>query len=187
MQVTAITVCARMDAGRFGSRCSAERARASTVDAQQTHCAAARARWVDSALVFGSTVGTRPDPRNVLRICHGLLAEAGLERCGFHVSRHTAVSLLIAEGVPLEVIQEVVRHSLLSTTTDIYGHLCPLALGSRQRHGSCPRVGRPRSIGKLGVSLVRGTGILYVIRACTHSWRRIPPASSNVTSAVFPA
>jgi integrase len=75
--------------------------------------------------VFVSIVGTRPDPRNVLRICHGLLPEAGLERCGFHVSRHTAVSLLIAGGVPLKAIQEVVGHSLLSTTGDIYVHLFP--------------------------------------------------------------
>ena len=89
--------------------------------------AAAGDRWTDSGLVFVSTVGTPLDPRNVLRIWHGLLDQAGLDRCTFHVSRHTAVSLLIAEGVPLKVIQEVVGHSLLSTTADIYGHLFPQA------------------------------------------------------------
>jgi integrase len=60
--------------------------------------------WHEFGLVF-TTIGTPLDPRNVLRIWHGLLAKAGLERCTFHVSRHTAVSLLIAEGVPLKVIQ----------------------------------------------------------------------------------
>jgi integrase len=89
--------------------------------------AAAGERWVDSGLVFVSTVGTPLDPRNVLRIWHGLLERAGLERCAFHVSRHTAISLLIAEGVPLKVIQEVAGHSLLSTTADTYGHLYPQA------------------------------------------------------------
>jgi site-specific recombinase XerD len=35
--------------------------------------------------------------------------------------------LLIAEGVPVMVIQEVLGHSLLSTTADIYGHPFPQA------------------------------------------------------------
>jgi integrase len=96
-------------------------------DQQNFERAAAGDRWTDSGLVFVSTVGTPLDPRNVLRIWHGLLDKAGLERRAFHVSRHTAVSLLIAEGVPLKVIQEVVGHSLLSTTADIYGHLFPQA------------------------------------------------------------
>jgi integrase len=96
-------------------------------DQQNFERAAAGCRWTDSGLVFVSTIGTPLDPRNVLRIWHGLLAQAGLERCAFHISRHTAVSLLIAEGVPLKVIQEVVGHSLLSTTADIYGYLFPQA------------------------------------------------------------
>jgi integrase len=96
-------------------------------DQQNFERAAAGDRWTDSGLVFVSTIGTPLDPRNVLRIWHGLLDQAGLERRAFHVSRHTAVSLLIAEGVPLKVIQEVVGHSLLSTTADIYGHLFPQA------------------------------------------------------------
>jgi site-specific recombinase XerD len=84
-------------------------------------------RLQESELVFVSAVGTPLDPRNVPRIWHGFLAEARLERCAFHVSRHTAVGLLIAEGVQLKVIQEVVGHSLLSTTADIYRHLFPQA------------------------------------------------------------
>jgi integrase len=96
-------------------------------DQQNFERAAAGDRWTDSGLVFVSTIGTPLDPRNVLRIWHGLLDQAGLDRCAFHISRHTAVSLLIAEGVPLKVIQEVVGHSLLSTTADIYGHLFPQA------------------------------------------------------------
>jgi integrase len=77
--------------------------------------------------VFVTTVGTRLDPRNVLRIWQGLLANVGLERRAFHVSRYTDLSLLSAEGAPLKVIQEVVGHSLLSTTADNHGHLFPQA------------------------------------------------------------
>src|SRR5215204_4749591 len=55
----------------------------------------------------GVTRDTPLEPRNILRIWHGLLEEAGIERCSFHASRHTAASLLIAEGVPMKVVQEV--------------------------------------------------------------------------------
>jgi integrase len=50
-----------------------------------------------------------------------------LYRFSLPPQQHNPVSLLIAEGVPLRVIQEVVGHSLLSTTADIYGHLFPQA------------------------------------------------------------
>ena len=56
-----------------------------------------------------------------------MLAVAGVERRKFHATRHTAVSMMMAEGVPLKVIQKVVGHSLLSTTADTYGHLAPTA------------------------------------------------------------
>ena len=83
--------------------------------------------WHETGFVFTTTIGTPLDPRNVLRVWHGLLTAAGLPRRAFHVTRHTAVSLLIAEGMPLKVIQEIVGHSLLSTTAEIYGHLFPQA------------------------------------------------------------
>ena len=50
-----------------------------------------------------------------------------LECVGNLVTRHTAVSVLIGEGVPLKVIQEILGHSVLSTTADVYGHLFPQA------------------------------------------------------------
>ena len=89
--------------------------------------AAVDTRWTDSGLVFVSTVGTPLNPRNVLRIWHGRQDRAGVTRGPFHASRHTAISLLIAEGLQMKVIQEVAGHSLLSTTADIYGHLFPPA------------------------------------------------------------
>jgi integrase len=95
--------------------------------AQELERTAAGARWTESGIVFVSMVGTPLDARDVLSIWHHLLDDAGLERRAFQVSRHTAISLLIAEGVPLKVVQEVAGHSQLSTTADIYGHLYPEA------------------------------------------------------------
>ena len=51
-----------------------------------------------------------------------------LERCGvkvarFHDLRHSTASLLINQGCNLKQVQSWLRHSEISTTGDIYGHL----------------------------------------------------------------
>lgn len=96
-------------------------------DRQAFDRATAGPRWVESRLVFATGTGTPLDPRNVIRSWHRLLNAHGLTRRPFHTCRHTAASLLLAEGVPLKVVQEVLGHSLLSTTADIYAHLTPAA------------------------------------------------------------
>jgi integrase len=96
-------------------------------DRQATERQTAGVHWKESGLIFTTTIGTPIDPRNALRIWQNLLAGAGLPRRTFHVTRHTAVSMLINEGVPLKVIQEILGHSVLSTTADVYGHLYPQA------------------------------------------------------------
>lgn len=40
-----------------------------------------------------------------------------------HDLRHTAATLLIAQGVPLPVVQDVLGHSSIQVTKDLYGHL----------------------------------------------------------------
>jgi len=84
-------------------------------------------RWQDNGFVFASTIGTPTDARNVIRSWHRVQAANGLPRRSFHSTRHAAASLMLAEGVPVKVVQEVLGHSLLSTTADIYGHLFPEA------------------------------------------------------------
>lgn len=96
-------------------------------DRQAFDKAAAGVRWGESGLVFTTAIGTPLDPRNVIRSWHRLLDAHGIARRPFHTCRHTAASLLLAEGVPLKVVQEVLGHSLLSTTADIYAHLTPAA------------------------------------------------------------
>jgi integrase len=92
---------------------------------QQQERNAAGGRWVVSDFVFTSTEGKPLWPRNVLRVWHQLLIKVGLPPGPFHTCRHTAVSLLAADGVRLQVVQRTVGHSQLSTTADIYGHLFP--------------------------------------------------------------
>ena len=41
---------------------------------------------------------------------------------GFHDMRHTCVSLLLAEGAPPHVVQQIVGHSAIDVTMTIYAH-----------------------------------------------------------------
>jgi integrase len=87
--------------------------------------------WVDTGLVFTTyaslgkdrKVGTGLDPRNVLRVLRTLLKAAKLPMVRFHDLRHSAASLLIAEGVELVEVSMLLGHSELRVTADLYSHL----------------------------------------------------------------
>ena len=80
--------------------------------------------WQNSAnLVFTSTIGTPLDPeafgRTVPRICK----KAELGHWSIHELRHSCASLLLAMGVPLEVVSDTLGHASIRVTMDVYGHL----------------------------------------------------------------
>jgi integrase len=81
--------------------------------------------WGDPGLVFTTTVGTELDRRNVLRWWHGLTTRAGVGRRRFHATRHTAATLMLNSGVPLEVVSAVLGHASLAITSDIYARVGP--------------------------------------------------------------
>lgn len=86
--------------------------------------AAARIRvgdlWQDNDFVFTTPLGTPMDPRNLTRRYHELTERAGLGRRRFHALRHSAATLMLANGVPLEVISRTLGHAGLSITADVY-------------------------------------------------------------------
>lgn len=86
---------------------------------------AAGARWQESGLVFTTTIGTPIDARNVVRQYHALLEKAKLHRFRFHELRHSCASLLLAQGVPLKTISDILGHSQISVTADYYAHIAP--------------------------------------------------------------
>ena len=85
-------------------------------------------RWTETGLVFTSTVGTVIEPRNLSRLFDGLIAAAGVRRIRFHDLRHTCASLLLAQGVPARVVMDVLGHSQIAITMDLYSHVMPSAL-----------------------------------------------------------
>jgi integrase len=40
----------------------------------------------------------------------------------FHDLRHSCASLLLAQGVPLKTVSDILGHSSIQITSDIYGH-----------------------------------------------------------------
>ena len=48
---------------------------------------------------------------------------AGLPRVTPHELRHSSASLLLAQGVDQRIIMEVLRHSTIGLTADLYTHV----------------------------------------------------------------
>jgi integrase len=78
--------------------------------------------WREHGLVFTSTTGTPIEPRNVVRHFHATLKTLGIERRRFHDLRHTSASLLIAQGATLHEVKEILGHSQIALTANLYGH-----------------------------------------------------------------
>jgi integrase len=83
----------------------------------------AGSRWVDSGLVFTTPIGTPLDPGNVNKLFNQLVEDAGLRRQRFHDQRHWCASLLLAQSLPAVIVRDLLGHTQLSTTTDLYGHV----------------------------------------------------------------
>jgi integrase len=81
--------------------------------------------WVDTGLVFTTKIGTAIDPRNVNRWLAELCSRAGVRSIRPHDLRHTCASLLLAQGVPARVVMEILGHSQIAVTMDIYSHVLP--------------------------------------------------------------
>jgi len=90
---------------------------------QQQHAAR---RWTDSGLVFTSSVGTAIEPSDLSRAFKQVLKQAGLpEILRFHDLRHACATMLIVMGVHPRVVMEILGHSQIGTTMNIYAHVLP--------------------------------------------------------------
>lgn len=80
-------------------------------------------KWQDNDLVFCTGIGTPYEPNNIRRHFLRMLEQAGLQPMRVHDLRHTAASLMLAQGIPPKVISEILGHSRISITLDTYSHL----------------------------------------------------------------
>jgi integrase len=79
--------------------------------------------WEATDYIFTSLVGGPLDPRNLNRDFHKVCEQAGLGHWHPHELRHSAASLMLAQGVKLQVVSEVLGHASIRMTADVYGHI----------------------------------------------------------------
>lgn len=81
--------------------------------------------WEDHDLVFCNHLGKFFETGDLGKMFHTLLQDAGLPRLRFHDLRHSAATMLLAMGVNVKVVQELLGHSTVTMTLNIYGHVLP--------------------------------------------------------------
>jgi integrase len=93
---------------------------------QQALREAAQEVWNDEDFVFTNALGHPIRGNHILqRQFAPLLAKAGLPAIRFHDLRHTAATLLLLRGIHPKVVSEMLGHSTISMTLDIYSHVLP--------------------------------------------------------------
>ncbi|MEU8040992.1 tyrosine-type recombinase/integrase [Streptosporangium sp. NPDC049078] len=78
--------------------------------------------WVDTGLVFTTKSGRPIEPRNLARSFARIVAANKLRPIRVHDLRHTAASLLKKLGVAPRDAMEILGHSRISVTMEIYTH-----------------------------------------------------------------
>jgi integrase len=84
--------------------------------------------WEDVGLVFSTPTGGHLGRTEVSRRFGLLQKRAGVGHHRLYDCRHTAASLLLAQGVAPRVVMEVLGHSSYTLTMDTYTHVMPVLL-----------------------------------------------------------
>lgn len=85
----------------------------------------AGSRWVETGMVFTTSIGTMLDARGLLKAFYKIMATSDLPRIRFHDLRHSAATLLLAQGVHPRVVMDLLGHSSIAVTLDTYSHVIP--------------------------------------------------------------
>lgn len=88
----------------------------------------AAAAWLNRwDLAFTGEQGVPLSDRRVRYEFQSLLKRAEItgRRIRLHDLRHGAATYMLAQGVPMKVVQEVLGHSQMSITSDTYSHVLP--------------------------------------------------------------
>lgn len=77
---------------------------------------------IERDLVFTNTIGRPLEPRLVHSQFKDLLKDAKIRSVRFHDLRHTCASLLLAQGAFPKDVQEILGHSNIHMTMNVYAH-----------------------------------------------------------------
>jgi integrase len=82
--------------------------------------------WSENGLIFASEKGEPINRHNLTRRSFKpLLKRAGLPQIRFHDLRHTCATLLLTRNVNVKIVSEMLGHSTIAITLDIYSHVLP--------------------------------------------------------------
>jgi integrase len=81
--------------------------------------------WQDSGKVFTCEDGSALHPDEVSKQFLQLAFEAGLPPIRLHDLRHGAATLMLAGGAEMKLVQELLRHSSITITSDTYTSVLP--------------------------------------------------------------
>ncbi|MBV8136617.1 MAG: site-specific integrase [Deltaproteobacteria bacterium] len=82
-------------------------------------------RWQDCGYVFTTSIGTSIDPRHLSDDFARVTAKSGLRKIRFHDLRHSSATIALSQGVHPKIVSEMLGHSRISLTLDVYSHSLP--------------------------------------------------------------
>jgi integrase len=91
---------------------------------EQVRCDAGDS-WLDLGLVFPNTRGNFIELAKLWHMLDKVVKQAGLPHMRFHDLRHSAATIMLAMGIHPKVVQEILGHSSISITMDLYSHVLP--------------------------------------------------------------
>ena len=78
-------------------------------------------QWDDTGQVFTTELGSVVEPRNLLRVATAA-KRIGVDRVGAHTLRHSAATAWLEAGVHIKQVSDLLGHSSVAITGDVYGH-----------------------------------------------------------------
>lgn len=85
--------------------------------------------WADKDLIFTNAEGDYMGVTTMRDAFNRVLKEAGLPHIRFHDLRHSAATILLSRGTHPKIVQEILGHSQISMTLDVYSHVLPSMQG----------------------------------------------------------
>lgn len=101
---------------------------------RQHHTDQRRPAGNDTGLVFTTSDGNPINPNDLSKAIVRISEGAGIRRIGLHHLRHSCAGFLLAQGVPPRVVMEILGHSTIEVTMNIYGHVMLDAQRKALRH-----------------------------------------------------
>ena len=92
------------------------------------------------------------DPGTLTHNFARIAKRAGLPGVRFHGLRHTFASLMLLGGVHPKVVSEMLGHSSVAFTLDVYSHVTPTLQKAAMRRLDemlGPRLGKTQDVGKM--------------------------------------